>query len=40
VLTWWLERRPGLTPSQADAMFRRLALNGAGASIRTKSRGG
>jgi AcrR family transcriptional regulator len=40
VLTWWLERRPGLTPSQADAMFRRLALDGAGASIRTNSRGG
>lgn len=40
VLTWWLERRPGLTPSQADAMFRRLVLHGVGPSIRTKSRGG
>jgi len=39
VLTWWLERKPGLTPSQVDAMFRRLVLNGAGTSIRTKSRG-
>jgi AcrR family transcriptional regulator len=24
VLTWWLEKRPGLTPSEVDAMFRRL----------------
>ena len=37
VLTWWLERRPGLTPSQADAMFRRFVLNGVGPSIRAKS---
>lgn len=40
VLTWWLERRPGLTPSQADAMFRRLVLKGVAPSIRAKSRGG
>jgi AcrR family transcriptional regulator len=40
VLTWWLERRPGLTPSQADAMFRRLVLNGIGPLLRAKSRGG
>jgi AcrR family transcriptional regulator len=37
VLTWWLERRPGLTPSQADAMFRRFVLNGVAPSIRAKS---
>lgn len=36
VLTWWLERRPGLTPAQVDAMFRRLALHGIGSSIRGK----
>jgi len=29
-LTWWLERSPRLTPSQIDAMFRRLVLNGIG----------
>jgi AcrR family transcriptional regulator len=40
VLTWWLERKPRLTPSQADAMFRRLMINGVGPSIRAKSRGG
>jgi hypothetical protein len=40
VLTWWLERRPGLTPSQADAMFRRLVLNGIRPLLRAKSRGG
>jgi hypothetical protein len=40
VLTWWLERRPRLTASQADAMFRRLVFNGIGPSIRAKSRGG
>lgn len=28
VLSWWLERRPALTPHQAAAMFRRLALRG------------
>jgi AcrR family transcriptional regulator len=32
VLTWLLERRPKLTPSQVDAMFRRLVLNGIGLS--------
>lgn len=30
VLTWLLERRPRLTPSQVDAMFRRLVLDGIG----------
>lgn len=40
VLMWWLERRPGLTPSQADAMFRHLVLKGVAPSIRAKSRGG
>jgi AcrR family transcriptional regulator len=40
MLTWWLERRPMPTPSQADAMFRRLVLNGIGPSIRTASRRG
>jgi AcrR family transcriptional regulator len=38
VLTWWLERRPRLPPSQVDAMFRHLVLNGAGPSVRAKSR--
>jgi AcrR family transcriptional regulator len=33
-LTWLLERRPRLTPSQVDAMFRRLVLNGIGSSGR------
>ena len=28
VLTWCLERQPKLAPSQADAMFRRLAIDG------------
>jgi hypothetical protein len=32
VLTWWLERRPRLTSSQVDTIFRRLALNGIGPS--------
>jgi AcrR family transcriptional regulator len=30
VLTWWLERRPRLTPFQVDAIFRHLVLNGIG----------
>lgn len=30
VLTWWLERRPKLTPSQADLLFRGLVVNGIG----------
>jgi AcrR family transcriptional regulator len=34
VLTWLLERRPRLTPTQVDAMFRRLVLNGIGSSDR------
>jgi AcrR family transcriptional regulator len=40
VLTWWLERKPGLPPPQVDAMFRRLALNGIGPSSRAVSRHG
>ena len=40
VLTWWLERKPGLTPSQADAMFRRLVLNGVRPLLRARSRSG
>ncbi|MCT7376634.1 TetR/AcrR family transcriptional regulator [Chelativorans salis] len=27
-LTWWLEQRPRLTPSQVNLMFRHLVLNG------------
>jgi AcrR family transcriptional regulator len=38
VLTWWLERKPGLPPAQVDAMFRRLVLNGIEPSSRTRSR--
>lgn len=38
VLTWWLERKPGLPPAQVDAMFRCLILNGIGPPIRAKSR--
>jgi AcrR family transcriptional regulator len=38
MLTWCLERRPMPAPSQVDAMFRRLVLNGIGPSIRTASR--
>ena len=33
VLTWWLERRPGLSPAEADAIFRQLAMGGLGPSI-------
>jgi AcrR family transcriptional regulator len=40
VLTWWLERKPGLPPAQVDAMFRRLVLTGIGPSSRAKSRHG
>jgi AcrR family transcriptional regulator len=32
VLTWWLERKPGLPPPQVDAMFRHLTLEGIGQS--------
>jgi AcrR family transcriptional regulator len=32
VLTWWLERRPKLAPSQVDTIFRSLVLNGIGPS--------
>ena len=35
VLTWWLERRPGLSPVEADAIFRQLAIAGIGPSIDT-----
>jgi len=38
VLTWWLERRSKLTPSQVDATFRSLALKGIGPSSRAISR--
>ena len=30
VLTWWLERRPGPWPAEADAIFRHLAIRGIG----------
>jgi AcrR family transcriptional regulator len=40
MLTWWLERRPMPAPSQVDAMFRRLVLNGISPSIRAASRRG
>lgn len=33
VLTWWLERKPDLTPAQVDVMFRRLVIRGIGPSI-------
>jgi AcrR family transcriptional regulator len=33
ILTWWLERRPRLSPAQVDVMFRRLVLNGIGPDI-------
>jgi AcrR family transcriptional regulator len=39
VLTWWLERRPSLAPSQIDATFRRLVFSGIGPLVRTKSAG-
>jgi AcrR family transcriptional regulator len=29
-LTWWLERRPGLAPSEVDSMFRCLVRSGIG----------
>jgi AcrR family transcriptional regulator len=38
VLTWWLERRPELTPSQVDTIFRRLVINGIGPWIHATSR--
>jgi AcrR family transcriptional regulator len=37
VLTWWLERRPGLSPSEADAIFRHLVISGIGPSIQATS---
>jgi len=33
VLTWCLERKSKLAPSEVDAMFRRLVVNGIGRSI-------
>lgn len=30
MLTWWLERRPKLKPSEANSMFRSLVMNGIG----------
>jgi AcrR family transcriptional regulator len=33
VLTWWLERSPGLSPGEADAIFRHLGITGIGSSI-------
>jgi len=39
VLTQWLERNPGLKPSQVDVMFRRLAIHGIVPSIHAESRG-
>ena len=38
VLTWMLERKPKLTPSQADLMFRHLAIGGIGSTIGSMSR--
>jgi AcrR family transcriptional regulator len=38
VLTWWLERRPKLTPSQVDTIFRRLVIKGIGPQIQATSR--
>jgi AcrR family transcriptional regulator len=38
VLTWWLERRPRLTPSQVDTIFRRLVIKGIGPQIQATSR--
>jgi AcrR family transcriptional regulator len=40
VLTWWLERRPGLSPAEADAIFRHLAIRGLGLPSHTTSWGG
>lgn len=37
MLMWWLERRPMPTPSQVDAIFRRLVINGIGPSTYAKS---
>jgi AcrR family transcriptional regulator len=30
MLTWWLERKPKLSPAEVNAMFRRLVLEGIG----------
>jgi AcrR family transcriptional regulator len=30
MLTWWLERNPGKSPSEVNAIFRRLVIHGAG----------
>lgn len=40
MLTWWLERRPRLTPAQVDAIFRRLVLKGIAPSSGDASRQG
>jgi AcrR family transcriptional regulator len=37
VLTWWLERRPKLTPSQVDRIFRHLVIKGIGPQIHVTS---
>jgi AcrR family transcriptional regulator len=37
VLTWWLERRPRLSPAEADAIFRQLAIRGIGPLLHTAS---
>jgi AcrR family transcriptional regulator len=37
VLKWWLERKPGLTPSQVDETFRRLVFDGIAVSRCRKS---
>jgi AcrR family transcriptional regulator len=39
VLTWWLERKPELTPPEVDGMFRRLVLGGIGSSTSDRVRG-
>jgi AcrR family transcriptional regulator len=36
MLTWWLEGKPRLAPTEVDAMFRRLVLDGVGPSIRVQ----
>jgi AcrR family transcriptional regulator len=40
VLTWWLERRPELSPAEVDAIFRQLAISGIGPPIHATSCGG
>jgi AcrR family transcriptional regulator len=38
VLTWWLERKPELTPPEVDRMFRRLVISGIGSSTSVRVR--